>query len=179
LSYEFTDGYVSGLRDRNTEIQNHFAAHFSRELDAWLRSRLRDRSAIEDLRQETLRRVLQAVIHGSVLRDANRLPQFVNGICRNVLLEYWRTAGRTGESGECPVDLDEIAAPEERSHAFEQIGRLEIALMKLPAEDLAVLRMLYYDELDRSEISRRVGINRGNLRVRVHRAISRLRASFV
>ena len=179
MGYEFTDSYVSGLRDRNAGIQDHFAAYFSRELDSWLRTRLRDRSVIEDVRQETLRRVLQAVVHGSVLRDANRLPQFVNGICRNVLLEYWRATSRTGELNECAFDFDEIPSHEERSHTFEHIRRLETALMRLPADDLAVLRMLYYDELDRSEISRRVGINRGNLRVRLHRAISRLRASFV
>lgn len=179
LCSEFTTSYVSGLRDGNTEIRNHFATYFSRELDLWFRFRLRDEREVEDLRQETLCRALEAIVRENGLRDANLLRQFVNGICRNVLLEHWRASHKTDELDECRENLDEAPGPEQVFRVAENISHLRTALMSLPANDRTVLTMLYFEELDRSEITQRIGINRGHLRVLVHRAISRLRVSFV
>ncbi|MBV8552189.1 MAG: sigma-70 family RNA polymerase sigma factor [Acidobacteriaceae bacterium] len=179
LSCEFSDSYVSGLRNGNPEIQNHFASYFGGAVDFWLRFRLRDHTAIEDLRQETLCRVLEAIKREKSLRDANRLGQFVNGICRNVLFEHWRATQRTTELDECLGSWDEASGPEQSLQTEESLCQLRTAMMSLPEYDRAVLLMLYFDELDRSEVSERLGVKRGHLRVLVHRAISRLRESFI
>ncbi|MGI9071225.1 MAG: RNA polymerase sigma factor [Bryobacteraceae bacterium] len=179
LRPEFTDSYVSGLRDGNAEIQEHFAAYFSRELDFWLQFRLRDDGVIEDIRQETLRRVLGAIARENGLRDSHRLGPFVNRVCKNVLLEHWRKTRKTADLRERLENLDDSPGPERTLAAAENLSHLRNALKRISAHDRAVLMMLYFEERDRAEVSRRIGVNRSYLRVLAHRAILRLRASFL
>ena len=58
--------------------------------------KLRSASAAEDVRNETLLRVIQALRAGS----PEALPGFVLGIARNVVLEEFRKQGRTDEIGD-------------------------------------------------------------------------------
>jgi RNA polymerase sigma-70 factor, ECF subfamily len=177
--FEFTDSYLSDLRVGKAEIQQHFATYFSRVLDRWLRSRLQDVTVVEDIRQETLLRVMEIIGRENGLRDASRLPQFVNRVCNNVLLEYWRKTYSTAKVSKCLENLDESPNPEQALQATEDISYLRNALMRIPTSDRTILTMLYFEERNRAEVSHRIGVNQQYLRVLVHRAILRLRASFI
>jgi len=177
-SSEFTDGYVSGLRVGKEEIQEHFATYFSRTLDRWLRSRLRDIKVREDIRQEALLRVVEAIGRENGLRDAHRLPQFVNRVCNNVLLEHWRKTHNTVELSKCLEVPDERSSPEQTLQEAEKASYLRNSLMRIPASDRTILTLLYFEKRSRAEVSRQIGVSQGYLRVLVYRAISRLRTSF-
>jgi RNA polymerase sigma factor (sigma-70 family) len=176
---EFIDSYLSDLRVGKAEIQEHFATYFSRVLDRWLRSRLRDVTAIQDIRQETLLRVMENIGREKGLRDPYQLPQFVNRVCHNVLLEHWRKAHNTAEVSKRLETLHESPNSEQNLQEAEEALHLRNALMRIPANDRTVLTMLYFEERSRAEVSRQIGVNQRYLRVLVHRAILRLRASFI
>ena len=175
---QFNNGYVSALRSGNPGIRDHFAAYFNRELDIWLRSRLHNRAAVEDVRQETLCRVFRVIVQENGIRDGARLEQFVTGTCKNVLLEYWRKSCDAAETEDCPDIPTYVECPEKTLLVSQKVSLLRDALTQLPAQEQALLTMLYIEELDRSEVSRRIGISRGHLRVMAHRAMERLRAKF-
>jgi RNA polymerase sigma factor (sigma-70 family) len=56
----------------------------------------------------------------------------------------------------------------------ERRARVRTALESLAREDRDLLRALYFDQLDTSELSARLGVSHGALRVRKHRALQRL-----
>lgn len=79
------------MRNNDSQTSQHFAAYFTRFLVWRLGSRHGDLDLIDDVRQETLRRVLEATRKGS-LREARCLESFVNSVCNHVLLEHWRSS---------------------------------------------------------------------------------------
>ena len=70
------------------------------------------------------------------------------------------------------MDLDAILITEQRKRVVAQI------LDSLPAKDRAVLRMVFLEEADRQEVSRRLGVSAEYLRVLLHRAKSRFEDEF-
>ena len=62
--------------------------------------------------------------------------------------------------------------------ANEQQVMVKAALEGLPEKDRELLRWLFYDERDKDEICRELNIDRGYLRVLLHRAKARFRERF-
>jgi RNA polymerase sigma-70 factor (ECF subfamily) len=177
IAGNFDSEYIAGLLKGDGEIEKHFAAYFSHDLDHWLRRKLRSSALVEDIRQETLRRVLE-MLHRGALREPNRLASFVHGICKRVLLEYWRKNARVSVSDDLCESSDESFDPEHTVCTAESVGRLRTALLALPPESRRLLSMVYFEERDRAEVSRCIGVNQNYLRVLIHRAILRLRSVF-
>jgi RNA polymerase sigma factor (sigma-70 family) len=173
----FDDRYVAGLLKGDSEIEKHFAAYFSYDLDRWLRGKLRNSAAVEDIRQETLRRVLE-MLHRGVLRKPNCLSSFVRGVCKRVLLEQWRKGAKLSFAEDLCRRSDESPDPERAIVMSENIDRLRTAMSALPPDSRQLLNLLYFEEQDRAEVSRRIGVNPNYLRVLIHRAILRLRSLF-
>lgn len=178
ISPRFDDDYITGLLKGDPEIEKHFAAYFSQELDYWLKGRLRAAAAIEDVRQETLRRVLETIYGGKVLQKPEHLPYFVHGVCKKVLLEHWRKAARCSAQDDIRESSVGGCDPEQAASAAEDVCHLRTAIMALPSESRQLLNMLYFEERDRAEVSRKIGVDQNYLRVLIYRAIVRLRIIF-
>jgi len=56
----FDDDYLRRLRDGDSQVEQHFASYFGELILLKLRRRVRTRQLMEDIRQETLCRVLRA-----------------------------------------------------------------------------------------------------------------------
>ena len=61
----FDEDYLRRLRDGDSQVEQHFASYFGELIQLKLRRRIRTRQLLEDIRQETLCRVLKT------LRDPN------------------------------------------------------------------------------------------------------------
>jgi RNA polymerase sigma-70 factor, ECF subfamily len=179
IAPSFDEKYISGLLEGDPEIEKHFAAHFSQELDHWLKGRVKVAAAVEDVRQETLRRVLETVHRGKALQKPEHLTCFVHGVCRRVLLEYWRKTARFSAQGDISESSDDSFDPEQAASAAEDACRLRTALLALPPNSRQLLSMIYFEERDRAEVSRSIGVDRGYLRVMIHRALRHLRDCFL
>jgi RNA polymerase sigma-70 factor (ECF subfamily) len=172
----FDSEYLERLKARDAETERHFIAYFGELLRIKLRARLRSCELIEDARQETFLRVFTAVRRKGGVAHPERLGAFVNSVCKNVLYELYRSDSRSRSIAADPPDIAEDRDSTESSLVTEESRRqVREVIRDLPAKDRDVLRMVFYDEVDRDEICRRFGVAREYLRVLVHRAKGRLR----
>ena len=133
----------------------------------------------EDVAQETLRRVLEALREGR-LQKPEALASFVFQTAQNVCRNRYRSERRQGRAFErlrsavsviepAPDPLAEILADGTR-------GKVRHALGLLGEHDRELLRMSFYLALDTTEVARRLEVTPAAVRVRRHRALRRLRA---
>jgi RNA polymerase sigma-70 factor (ECF subfamily) len=179
--HSFDESYLHRLRAGDFRTQEHFGEYFSTLIQLKLRSRLKSREAIEDVRQETFVRFYAALRDGKILHP-ERLGSFVNSVCNNILLEYYRANARYGsidddnEQKELPADtmdmLDLLAAKETETKVRE-------ILQQLPERDRRLLREVFLEERDKDEVCRDYGIDRDYLRVLLHRAKKSFKSLFL
>jgi RNA polymerase sigma-70 factor (ECF subfamily) len=137
--------------------------------------------AIDDLCQDVVQNVLQALRRGE-LRDAAALPGYVrNAVVFTVRAEY-RRRGRRGEVGSDGA-LEQMPAPDDPA-ASTQRQQLATAVRKVLGEltverDRELLRRFYLDERDAEEVCAELGIEADHFRRVAHRARERLRVLLV
>jgi RNA polymerase sigma-70 factor (ECF subfamily) len=172
----FDEEYVRDLKRGCATTERHFAAYFGQLLLIKLRSRRLPPHVIEDIRQETFLRVFATLRRENGLEHPERLGAFVNSVCNNVLLEYFRSrAGATAgdeilaEPADTRVDAERTLLNQEHKRVVEQI------LSELPLKDAQVLRTVLLDEREKSKICEDLNVSRENLRVLLHRAKARFR----
>jgi RNA polymerase sigma-70 factor, ECF subfamily len=159
--------------------------NFSNEEYENLRTRLRFKVGyevgfacpdVEDIVQETLARFMLAGREEKILNPA-AAGAFLNGICRNVILEYRRRAMREDPMPEL-VREPESAGISEADH-FELRQAIARGLEQLSARDARVLRSFYLEEKSKEEILRDSGMTDQNFRVVLCRAKDKFLAIYL
>ena len=175
----FDRAYIERLRAGDAETERHFCAYFS-ELIV-IKARARRSVEVEDVRQETLLRVLRTLRAPGGLRDPGALGAFVSSVCTNVLRESGRSLARHDAP---PDDADAIPdvltpGPETQLMTTERQDAVRRVLDSLPPRDRELLRAIYLDERDKARICDELGVNREYLRVLVHRAKNLFRTLYI
>jgi RNA polymerase sigma-70 factor, ECF subfamily len=169
--FPFDEAYFRRLRDRDPLTESHFFAYFSDLLHIKLRARFISPSAVEDIKQETFVRVLKALRSEGGIREPERLGAFVNSVCNNVLMEFYRSSSRTEQGDEnAPDPPDKTIDLEGFLVTKQTCEHVRRVLQQLPAKDKKLLRALFLDEKDKDEICREFGVDRDYFRVLLHRA---------
>jgi RNA polymerase sigma-70 factor, ECF subfamily len=168
----FDRSYVERLRSGDFRTQEHFVAYFSELIQLKLRSRLRTPQAIEDVRQETFARVFAALQNPDGIRQPDRLGAFVNSICNNVLMEYYRSRSRdTSLADEPREDFPDPGCDVHGTVAARQLeAKVREILEEMPERDRRILREVFLEERDKDAVCRDFGVDRDYLRVLLHRA---------
>jgi RNA polymerase sigma-70 factor (ECF subfamily) len=168
----FDESYLDRLCSGDFSTEAHFVAYFSELIRLKLRSRLRSPQAIADLRQETFARVFATLRGKSRVRNPERLGAFVNSVCNNVLLDYYRSTLRDN-----PIeDTEDSDFPDTSEDVIGVISRKETAkkvcdiLDELPERDHRLLKEIFLEERDRDAVCQTFGVDRDYLRVLLHRA---------
>jgi RNA polymerase sigma-70 factor (ECF subfamily) len=177
--HNFDAEYVRRLVAGDPDTELHFTRYFGELLVMKLRSRLRSPAQVEDARQETFVRVLSTLKQKGGLASAESLGAFVNGVCNNILFEMYRANARTTELDE---EYDEIAlnpSGDATLIAGEERDDVQRALNELPPREQQLLRWLFFEERDKDDICRELQIDRGYLRVLLHRAKNHFKERFV
>jgi RNA polymerase sigma-70 factor, ECF subfamily len=177
----FDDLYLERLRAGDNSTEEHFVGYFSRFLRQKLSKRLRCRSAIDDVRQETFSRVWRALRTEQGIRRPERLGAFVNSICNNILREYHRKTFK-----EAPSE-DDVAAniPDRAIDATEVVARGQMQcevgriLDELPKKYRELIRRAFFEERDRNELCRDFGVDRTYLRILLHRSKQQFRSLYL
>jgi RNA polymerase sigma-70 factor (ECF subfamily) len=133
---------------------------------------MRDRNAAEDLMQQVLMVVLQALRAGR-LRESEKLESFVLGTCRMTVLDQRRNAHRREKLLE-QFGVDMLAPVPSRMPSLDR-QQLTNCVQKLNERERAVVTMSFYDEHTCADVARFLGISEANVRVIRHRAIHLLR----
>ena len=127
---------------------------------------------VDDLVQESLVRFFRAE-QRKLIRNTEEFGAFLNGVCRNVILEYRRRRRR-----EPPLDPEvPIPDPGVRPDAdiFELRNAIDNGLAELAERDRAILRALYLEGHEKEEICREWGMTDAQFRVVLFRAKERFR----
>jgi RNA polymerase sigma factor (sigma-70 family) len=141
---------------------------------AYILARVYDRDLAEDLTAETFERGLRGW-HGFRRRSSPRT--WLLGIARHVVADHLRRVGREGQrqGPDALAGLADGASVEGLVQTREDARVVLAALRHLSATDQDLLILRYGSDLSFPEIARITGLRAGTARVRVHRALARLR----
>jgi len=173
--HSFDQDYLRRLASRDAAVEHHFSSYFGDLLLLKLRARIRSPQLVEDIRQETLLRVLQIVGRAGV-KHPERFGAFVSAVCNNVTMELIRRETRhQGSASEFEpaddrVDLQLPLVTQQRRQQVDSI------LQDLPELDRELLRMFFLEECDKGEICKRFKVGEEYLRLLLHRAKLRFRS---
>jgi RNA polymerase sigma-70 factor, ECF subfamily len=177
----FDKPYVDRLRDGEPATEQHFVTYFGNILGIMLRARYLPPERVDDVRQETFTRVISILRRDGGIRQPERFGAFVNSICKNVLHENTRDLYRTQplqpDHLESP-DPDKILDLERALISRETKEKVREILAEMKQRDRDLLRAIFLEEKDKNEICREFGVDREYLRVLLHRAKGRFRATF-
>ena len=177
--FAFDKAYLERLRNGDPATEHHFFVYFEKLLHIKLRSRTISSDRIEDLKQETFIRVIAAVRKEGVVRQPERFGAFVNSICNNVLLEYYRTFGKNQQIDETHQDIPDKVLDLEGMMVSRQFSeRVQKIVAALPARDRDLLRAVFLEERDKDAVCRDIGVDRDYLRVLLHRAKDKFKAVY-
>lgn len=175
-TFSFDSEYMRRLAEGDPSVEEHFTAYFGRLLFLKLRARVRSAQLAEDMKQETFLRVLQQIRSKRGIDQPERLGAFVNRVCDNVMKEFFRAEGRhpqlreaVSEPEDRTIDLEGALVDDERKRMVHSV------LSELSGKDRTILRMVFLEDVDKDEVCASMLVNRGYLRVLLHRARQRLK----
>jgi RNA polymerase sigma factor (sigma-70 family) len=134
-------------------------------------------AAAEDLVQETFLRILK---YRRSFRPGGSFKAWLFAVARSAAKEQFRREAR-GQAPETAIRerIDPTPLPLDRMETAEKLERLEEAIARLSADDREALLLARYEGLSHGELATVLDCSVGAARVRVHRALSRLRAQCV
>jgi RNA polymerase sigma-70 factor, ECF subfamily len=131
---------------------------------------------VDDLVQETLARFVKASQQNQIRNNSEEFGAFVNGVCRNVILEYRRRVRREPLADpEIPV-RDTGVRPD--ADVFEMRNAIDQGLSGLAERDRMVLSRLYLEGKEKEEICKEWGMTDAQFRVVLFRAKERFRRNY-
>lgn len=174
----FNRDYVRRLRDGDWETERHFTRYFGHLLTIKVRSRVRSPQLREEVRQETMLRVL-IIVRCDRVEHPERLGGLVNSICDHVLQEVYRKESRASAMSEIVGEpVDGLVGPELTLLLRRRETQVRRILDQMPSKDRELLEQIFLEERDRDEVCRTLHVNREYLRVMLHRAKARFRQTF-
>ena len=148
-----------------------FGALFSSTHTALLAYALRRVVVAEDAADVVAEAYLIAWRRLDEVPEGDEARPWLFGVARRVLSNH-----RRGEQRRLALAdrLRDILSDWDDDHAGSRVDDVERAMSRLRDEDQEVLRLAAWEELARDEIAVALGISRGAVRVRLHRARKRL-----
>ncbi len=152
-------------------------SHFAPRVKSYLLRAGTDDALAEDLAQETMVQLWRK----AALFDPSHAgaSTWVFTIARNLRVDRFRRQGGGAALQADDVDLDTLAhgAPEPaaRLHALRMERHVQTALRQLPAEQVQVLQLSYYEDQPHARIAEQLGIPLGTVKSRVRLAVAHLR----
>jgi len=127
---------------------------------------------VDDIVQESMLRFMRAEQRQSI-RNTAELGAFLNGVCRNVILEYRRRTRRE------PIADPDIPIPDPgirpEADVLEMRDAIDNSLAELAERDRSILRALYLEGKEKEQICKERGMTDAQFRVVLFRAKERFR----
>src|SRR5579859_4794690 len=142
---------------------------FHTPLQQFIRRRVADRVAAEDLLQDIFLKIHQ---HVDTLKDEKRLESWIYQITRNAIIDYYRSIKPTmtlTEILDLPAELptDDVV--------IELLPCVRAVVQHLPPKDRQALILTEYQGLTQKELGEHLGISFSGAKSRVQRARERLK----
>ncbi len=178
--YLFDEEYLRRLQSGDRETEEHLIAFFYKPVLVKSQIRLRSAALAQDACQETFRRVIAYFRSGKTLENPASFPGFVHAVSNNVALELSRAGRRHDQLAEnAPEPADPADDPERQMITEERKEIVRRVLGKMSEKDRELLRRVLLGEEDKAAVSKEFGVDRGYLRVLLHRARLRFKAALL
>ena len=142
--------------------------------------RLRDRTTAEEITQDTLTAVLQA-LRDNRIEDPARMPGFIFGVAKNLVSKALRKRSIEADAASDPEQVVAgpwLEDPDAELLLEEQRQQVRDALNELSPADRDILQRVYVVEQSSEEIAAAIGIPGTAVRKRKSRALERLKKIF-
>lgn len=150
-------------------------AHFAPRVKAYLMRTGSDDAVADELAQEALLSVWRKAASFDPARAT--AATWIFTIARNLRVDRFRKEWRDVAAGDdMPDAIDEAAAPDETLSGDERGERVRKALRTLPADQIKVIELSFFEEAPHAEIAKALGIPLGTVKSRIRIAMTKLRA---
>lgn len=157
--------------ERRAEAERVFCERYAARVRRYAERHARDRAAVEDLVQQALLAVIEAMRAGRVA-DPARLGAFVLSTCRYLAWDQNRAAARQKRLQEAlGCEPTNAVAPPPSALDARALGG---CLAALGERERSVLLLTYCEDWPGPRIAEALGTSAGNVRVLRHRALERL-----
>ena len=159
-------------------------------LIGYLRSMCRDEGQVEDLFQETFRRVHEKAASFRGTSGTNCFKSWLFKIASNLVIDGWRRKSKEltvsslsqknqrHENEDCPQVAEPAASasfnPYNQTKQAEQIEHVRQAVDELPPQQKAILTLTYYQGLSYREAAQVLGCSLGMVKRQMYRAVKKL-----
>jgi RNA polymerase sigma-70 factor (ECF subfamily) len=140
-------------------------------LQQFIRRRVSDETAAEDLLQDVLLDIHQ---HIDTLRDVKKLESWIYQVTRNAIIDYYRSTRATTTLEEPEVSRLPEELPDE-DIVTELLPCVRAMVLSLPAQDRQALILTEYQGLPQKELAARLGLSISGAKSRVQRAREKLK----
>jgi len=136
---------------------------------------LRDRATAEEITQDVLMVVIEALRHGRI-RDESSLGGFIFGVARNLMLNHVRKQHRAGERFSQLRNTETVwkSHPEAELLLRERQAELQRAFDALEDTDRDILQRVFATD-DAESVAHELAISMTAMRKRKSRALNRLK----
>ena len=143
---------------------------FSARLSAFIRSRVEDDVAAEDLLQEVFLRIHTRM---DTLRETDRLESWVYQIARNAIIDHYRARRSLDPLHESIPEMDDLF--QEPDSAAEIAASMHEMVAALPEPYREALLLTEFQGLNQQELADRLGISLSGAKSRVQRARQKIK----
>lgn len=143
---------------------------FDADLGAFVRSRVGDPDAAEDVLQDVYLKIHSRV---GTVKDEEKIASWVFRVARNAVTDHYRAKRPEQKLGELP---EAPADPEGEDLERELRRSVRGMLEGLPPEHREALYLTEYEGLTQKELAEKLGIGLSGAKSRVQRARTRLKA---
>ena len=147
-------------------------SEYQSSLRAFLQSRLRNASDVDDVLQDALIKTFRNI---SSLKSSDKIKPWLFQIANNALMDHYRRAKRDNSISAEDLWYDDYDE-ESQQHAFE--GCLEPFLSALPPESGDLLRKIEIEGASQKDYAEEIGISYSTLKSRVQSSRKQLRGLF-
>ena len=157
------------IEQGDTAAETELAGHFHQRVRLFASMRLHGSDAAQDVAQETILAVIQALRAGR-LHEPFNLPGFVLGTARNLVNNHHRKAARIAETSGDPPDRPDLHDALAAGIDLERRALVRKALSRLNALDRRILLLTLVEGMNPREIAPIVGLKPEVVRTRKARA---------
>ncbi len=174
--YPFDAEYLRRLREGDPVTVEHFVTYFTEKLTIKLWKRGFSRAAMDDIVQETFKRVLEKLRSPNGIQSPESFGAFVFGVCNNYVFEQYREMARQDQLDDDAFDLPSADPGIEQMLLLgERAAKVRRTLTLMKPKEREILVAIFMEQQGKDEVCARHGVTRTYLRVVLHRAIARFR----